>query len=233
MESSRNVERGDQGRAVEEEKSKNMVVGHQNASYSRPTDNQADVNNLPDECNSEEERRREGAISQRRISIECNIPSHESQEYVGSRSNSRNLPGNPRGMTIDTQPRPTFPNSNRQDRGTINRGAEGNFYISPRLTFPNLNRHDRVNNTRMLNKSVREGATSLISIEDNARSQASQNHSRIRSKSRDLPGISRGMNIDIPPRLICLNPNRHDRVNNNRGGERNCYNLRNWITKSH
>ena len=128
MENIRNVELGDQGRVVEEEKSKNTEVGHQNASYCRPTTRQVDVSNLPEECDKEKEHGRDGATSLHRVSTESNTRSHASQEHARSRSNSRDLPGSPRGVTIDTQPRRTFPNPNRQYGSTINRGAEGNFY---------------------------------------------------------------------------------------------------------
>ena len=216
------MEREVLGRTIEEEKSLNEEVGHQIERRSRPTDSQADVNNLPVAHNNEE-RGREGATSRRRISIECNVPSHECQELARSRSNSRDLAESPRGMKIDTQPRITLPISNRQDRGATNRGAKGNFYISPRLTFHNLNRHDSVNNIRTSNESVGDDATSLPSIQVNIRSQASQDHLISRSKSRDLTELSRGMKKDIPPRLKCLIPNRQDRVNNNRGEDRKGY----------
>ena len=56
---------GDKGRVVEEEKSKNTEVGHQNASYNRPITSEVDVSNLPKERYIVEERGREGAISRR------------------------------------------------------------------------------------------------------------------------------------------------------------------------
>ena len=177
------MEFGDQGRVVEEEKSKNTEVGHQNASYSRPTASQVDVSNLPEERNIEEERGREGAISRRRVSTESNARSHESQEHAKSRSNSRDLLGSPRGMKIDTQPRLTFPNSNRQDISTINRGPEGNFY--------NLRNW---NNIRKSNERGRESATSLLSIEDNALATRVKNTSEAdqspETRQEDISSIS-------------------------------------------
>ena len=128
MEISRNVELGDRGRVDEEEKSKNTEVGQQNVNNSRPSTSQADLSNLRGECNNEKKRGSVGESRQRRISTEFNATSHASQEHARSRSNSSDLPGSPRGMTVDTQPRLTFSNSNRQDRSTTNRGAEGNFH---------------------------------------------------------------------------------------------------------
>ena len=95
MENIRNVELGDQARVLEEEKSKNMEVGHQNASYCRPTTSQVDVGNLLEECNNEKELGRDGATSPCRVSTENSARSHASQENAISRSNSRDLLGSP------------------------------------------------------------------------------------------------------------------------------------------
>ena len=68
-------------------------------------------------------------------------------------------------------------------------------------------------------KRGREGVNSPLNdnAEVNARSHASHEHTRSWSNSRDSPGRSRGRTNDIQPRLTFPNPNRHDRVNNNRG----------------
>ena len=128
METSRNVESGILHRMDEEEKSTNTEVRQQYVNTSIPSTSQADVSNSPEECSSEEKRGSVGEPRHRRVSTEFNVTNLASQEHVRSRSNSRNLTGNTRGRTIETQPRLTLPNSNSLDRNTTNRGAEGNFY---------------------------------------------------------------------------------------------------------